>query len=66
VITRQWWETDRKKYMDLSEVVEAECGRGDTKSPSRRRELLGEVSLPLDERMSRQQHDRTGCESSAG
>ena len=36
----------------MSEVVEAECGRGDAKSVSRRRELLGEVSLfPLNERI---------------
>ena len=46
VITRQWWETERKKYnLVVSEVVEAECGRGDTESASRRRELLVEVSL---------------------
>jgi hypothetical protein len=46
VITRQWWETERKKYnLVVSEVVEAECGRGDAESASRRRELLGEVSL---------------------
>jgi predicted nucleic acid-binding protein len=36
----------------VSEVVEAECGRGDAKSVSPRRELLGEVSLfPLNERI---------------
>jgi hypothetical protein len=34
----------------VSEVVEDECGRGDARSASRRRELLGEVSLfPLSE-----------------
>jgi predicted nucleic acid-binding protein len=53
VITRQWWETERKKYnLVVSEVVEAECERGDAESASRRRELLGEVSLfPLNERI---------------
>jgi len=53
VITRRWWETERKKYnLVVSEVVEAECGRGDPESASRRRELLGEVSLfPLNERI---------------
>ena len=40
VITRQWWETERKKYnLVVSEVVEAECGRGDAEWASRRREL---------------------------
>ena len=53
VITRQWWETERKKYnLVVSEVVEAECGRGNAESASRRRGLLGEVSLfPLKERI---------------
>jgi hypothetical protein len=53
VITRQWWETERKKYnLVVSEVVEAECGRGDAESASRRRELLDEVSLfPLNGRI---------------
>ena len=37
VITRQWWETERKKYnLVVSEAVEAECGRGDAESASRR------------------------------
>ena len=53
MITRQSWETERKKYnLVVSEVVEVECGRGDAESASRRRELLGEVSLfPLNERI---------------
>ena len=41
VITRQWWETERKKYnLVVSEVVEAECGR-DAESATRRREFAG-------------------------
>ena len=29
VITRRWWETERKKYsLVVSEAVEAECERG--------------------------------------
>jgi hypothetical protein len=42
VITRQWWETERKKYnLVVSEVVEAECGRGDAESASRRQRIAG-------------------------
>src|SRR6202795_1602338 len=49
VITRQWWETERKKYnLVVSEVVEAECERGDAESASRRRKLLGDVAFPLE------------------
>jgi hypothetical protein len=53
VITRRWWERERGKYnLVVSEVVEAECERGETKVVARRRELLQEVSLfPVDQRI---------------
>jgi hypothetical protein len=53
LITRRWWETERKKYsLVVSEVVEAECERGDPEMVERRRVLLKEVSLfPVDERI---------------
>ena len=53
VITRQWWENEREKYtLVVSEVVEAECERGDPAVVRRRRELLSEVSLfAVDERI---------------
>ena len=41
VITRRWWETERAKYdLMVSEVVEAECQRGDPGVVARRQELL--------------------------
>lgn len=46
VITCRWWETERRKYnLVVSEVVEAECERGDPDVVERRRKLLAEVSL---------------------
>jgi hypothetical protein len=51
VITRRWWETERAKYdLMVSEVVEAECQRGDPGVVARRQELLREVTLfPVNE-----------------
>jgi predicted nucleic acid-binding protein len=51
VITRRWWETERAKYdLMVSEVVEAECQRGDPAVVARRQELLREVTLfPVNE-----------------
>jgi hypothetical protein len=53
MITKRWWETEREKYsLVISELVEAECERGDVGMVERRRELLTEVSLfPVNERM---------------
>ncbi len=53
LITRRWWETERKKYsLVVSEAVEAECERGDPEKVQRRRELLEETSLfPVNERI---------------
>ena len=52
-ITRQWWESEREKYtMVVSEVVEAECERGDPEMVRRRQLLLEEMSLfQVDERI---------------
>ena len=53
MITRQWWDSERKKYnLVVSEVVEAECERGDPALAQIRRELLGEILLfHVDERI---------------
>jgi predicted nucleic acid-binding protein len=46
MITRRWWETERKKYsLVVSELVETECARGNPEMVERRRELLDQVSL---------------------
>jgi hypothetical protein len=52
-ITRQWWDCEREKYtLVVSEVVEAECERGNPMLAQRRRELLAGMSLfPVDERI---------------
>ena len=41
LITRQWWEREKDKYVLLiSEVVETECDQGDPIASARRREYL--------------------------
>jgi len=53
IITRRWWETERAKYrLVVSEIVEAECDRGDPKFAQRRREALELMSLfPVNKRI---------------
>jgi predicted nucleic acid-binding protein len=53
LITQRWWETEREKYvLVISELVEAECGRGDPELIKRRQALLGVVSLfPVNEKI---------------
>lgn len=53
MITKRWWEIERRKYsLVISELVEAECERGDLAMIQHRRELLEEVSLsPLNDRI---------------
>ena len=50
LITRQWWEREKDKYVLLiSEVVETECEQGDPIAIARRREYLKGLSLfPID------------------
>jgi predicted nucleic acid-binding protein len=52
-ITERWWETEREKYtLVVSELVEAECGRGDPELIARCQALLPMVSLfPVNERI---------------
>jgi len=53
MITRDWWESQRYGYRLVgSEVVEAECRRGNPKLVESRLALLDEVSLfPIDQRI---------------
>jgi predicted nucleic acid-binding protein len=46
LITQRWWQAERGKYdLVVSEIVEAECERGDARFSSERLRLLREVSL---------------------
>ena len=53
IVTRRWCESERGKYrLVVSEVVEAECLRGDPGMVSIRQDLLREAELfPLNERI---------------
>lgn len=53
LVTQRWWQSERGKYeLVVSEIVEAECDRGDPILAERRREFLDDVSLfPAHERM---------------
>jgi len=51
LVTRLWWEREREKYiLMVSDLVEAECSRGDGEMADRRRSLMETASLfPVDQ-----------------
>jgi len=45
-ITYDWWETERKEYrIFISELVLAECSRGDEKAVKLRIEIIKDISI---------------------